>query len=415
MGSASSPTTRARQHLSASLLFSPRELKQYRRWQSLCTTLHSAEQGCLPTAIQYDEFQQWLRRQDSGYFSDVFEDIIDHIKTDPSQSSPLLHEVPRASLCRHAIHPITAGQSRSRCPVCTIDIHLNYMKALTRTLHQATGRPLPGTGTPSEQQEGLYCAWLRGKIDTLRQVTQLEDMAEQETEWLQQQNGVRDSDTKTASEALDLYWFETSGLPVVEQRSSVEKSVTFADDTNFSSGRHADFFLKRSPRYEPGKYTVPEENKDDDKEHGDVSEDSEDYNRTPGFRNHEVPLKHGCDKATLASLDRSRDSCDLHMSNTCSLQGNAIKRHPMEHKQYASNRTLSSVEATSSKEADVELSYLEVIGDWEDIDSPSESESESESDSDDDDDDDDDAESTDGSFVCFQLQEDASYIMFSDD
>lgn len=223
----------------------------------------------MPNAIEYEDFQQWLKKQDSGYFSDVFDDIYEHI-----QSSTPLSEPPIASLCRHPIHPVAARQRPLRCPVCTIDVHINYMKVLARSLHGANGRPLPSTGTPSEQQENLYLAWSQGKLNALREVHELEVLAEKEVEWRKEHDDALAEDIQSASKALDLYWLETTAHANTKRCSSKKTSIMFAADTNFLPGRPADYFLKRSLRYEPGKYTVHEEDHEDD---ADVSEDSEDY------------------------------------------------------------------------------------------------------------------------------------------
>jgi hypothetical protein len=251
-----------------------RQLKQYRRWQSLCTTLKPAEQGFIPTAIEYEDFQQWLKRQDSGYFSDVFEDISEHIAPTCPDTSSSLDEPPLALICRHPIHPVAARRSYLRCPVCTIDIHLNYIKVLTRHLMGVNGRPLPRTGTPSEKQESLYCAWSQAKVSALRQVCEFEDMAIEEAKWSQSHPQSECDGMKTATKALESYWFETAGCQDALQCRKRKKLIAFAEDTNFQPGRPIAYFLKRSPRYEPGKHTVPEDKLE---EHNAVSECSEDY------------------------------------------------------------------------------------------------------------------------------------------
>jgi hypothetical protein len=219
--------------------------------------------------MEYEEFQQWLKKQDSGYFSDVFDDIYEHIKPSTSPSEDTI-----ASLCRHPIHPTQTDKPHLRCPVCTIDIHINYMKLLTRSLHGANGRPLPFTGTPSEQQENLYLAWTQGKISTLREVSELEKLSMKEAEWSETHQIDSSDDVQSATKALDLYWSETTECQSTRQCGTKKKSIKFAEDTNFQPGRPADYFLKRSPRYAPGKYTMLDEDVEDD---DIISEDSEDY------------------------------------------------------------------------------------------------------------------------------------------
>jgi hypothetical protein len=346
MSSTSKQARRARCNLPAGLVFTPRELKQYRRWQSLYRSLKPTECGFLPTAMEYEEFQQWLKKHDSGYFSDVFDDIYEHIKPSTAPSEATI-----ASLCRHPIHPVQTGRPHLRCPVCTIDIHINYMKLLTRSLHGANGRPLPFTGTPSEQQENLYTAWTHGKINTLRQVCELEELSTKEIEWSKRHQSDSSDDVQSATKALELYWSETTECQSTKQCSTNNKSVTFDEDTNFLPGRPTDYFLRRSPRYEPGKYTITYEEEGDD---GIISEDSEDYSCVRVFTlgGPAVP-----DEATseAAAEDPEQDE-DL-------------------------------VEELQDDDGD---------SDWEDVDS------------------DEGGEPLDGSYICFEDDEETNFIVFSD-
>jgi hypothetical protein len=348
MASVSKPVARVRYNLPAGLIMTPRELKQYHRWQRSYTTLKPIECGILPTAIEYEEFQQWLKKQDSGYFSDVFDDIQEHIRPTIPSSEPTI-----ASLCLHTLHPVATGQPRLRCPVCIIDIHLNYMKVLMRALHSANGRPLPCTGTPSEQQENLYLAWSQGKISALRQVSELEKMSTEEDEWAEQHPNGLCKDVHSATKALELYWYETTECQGTKPCSTKKHRVVFADDTNFLPGRPADYFLRRSPRYEPGKYTLTEGTCEDDE---DISEDSEDY------------------------------SCARIL----------VVGGPEESSDFVTMRTLGeSVHIESPPES---LEDDDGDSNWEDVDS-----------------DEDDVESNESSFICFEADEEESYIVFSDD
>ena len=154
------------------------------------------------------------------------------------------------------------------------------MRLLTRSFQNANGRPLPRTGSPSEKQEKLYCAWSQAKVNTLRQVSELEDLAAEEIKWTDENPEVRYDNVKTAAEALEFYWYETAGCRGQSRCKEKKQTIGFHEDTNFGPGRPVAYFLKRSPRYEPGKYTFLE-----DEAVGDdaVSEDSEDYLRTPVF------------------------------------------------------------------------------------------------------------------------------------
>lgn len=263
----------------ASIILAPRELKHFRRWQNLYTTRKPSEQMCLPTAVEYHDFQQWLRRQDSGYFSDVFDDLSDYVKPIRNSSSTGTIEHPYAVVCHHAMHPITAGQLRSRCPVCTVDLHLTYVRVLTEALKAVGGRPPSCTLTASDHQVTVYEAWSQGKIGALQELSNLEVMAAKEAEWASQHPNFQLHEVQTASMALDLYWFEHGGYIASSISKKTETLVVFAGDTVYEPGRPQAYYWTRSPRYEPGKYTCEDGQMHDGED--DVSEDSEDYYHAP--------------------------------------------------------------------------------------------------------------------------------------
>jgi hypothetical protein len=288
----SSTTQHVRSDVSANAIFTPRELKQYKRWQNLHTTLRPNEQGFLPSADEYEDFQQWYRKQDSGYFSDVFEDVAEHIKP-PSTDEP-----PTAILCRHLLHPTTADQLRKRCPVCTIDMYIGYIRALEKALKDAGGRaPRAAMQATTEHQEGLYAAFVLGKLETLRCLTELEQMAEQEQEWQAEHPNWKNNEVRTARQALDLYWSEAFAVPKAQSRQSRKpKAVQFAPDTEFDERRPQHYFHRKSNRYTPGKYASNIHDEKDDQEEL-VSEDSEDYSRAP------ILLEQGPSEAGVNSVN----------------------------------------------------------------------------------------------------------------
>jgi len=241
----------------ASIILPPRELKQYKKWQCLHTNTKPAEQGYIPTAHEYEDFQQWLKRQDSGYFSDIFEDISGHVVPARPESLACTFDLPVASTCQHTMHPTAAGQLQARCPVCIVEIHVRYMQVLARALANAGGHAPSCTLTSSDHQETVYNAWCKGKISTLKELSKLETMAEEEVAWSARHPEAKHEDIQTAVKAVDLYWTETTGC--FENRKHPKKkaaAVAFAQDTDFDPGRPNSYFHRRSPRYEPGKYTV---------------------------------------------------------------------------------------------------------------------------------------------------------------
>ncbi|CAO2658199.1 Nn.00g059220.m01.CDS01 [Neocucurbitaria sp. VM-36] len=341
----------ARQKIPANIMLPPRELKHYRRWQQFYTTLSPSEQGYIPTAMEYEDFQRWLERRDSGYFSDIFEDIADHIKSidiEPSTSGMI---PPVTAFCGHPMHPVAAEQSRPRCPVCTIDIHLSYMKVLSQRLEAAGGRAPSCTLTASEHQDMVYSAWLRGKIGALHELSELESMAEKETQWSAAHPEIDLEDIRTAAKALELYWFETVGLQEIKHTAKKNNAVIFTEDTNFESGRPQAYYWKRSPRYEPGKYASIKQEAEED---GAISEDSEDYSQ--------------------------------------GVTGEPSREDP----------TTGAEEPLRTEDLVEDLNDSNEDTNWEDIDSDEDSSGLGD-------------EESEGDYICFELEEETSYIVFDDD
>jgi hypothetical protein len=325
----------------ASIVLPPRELKLYKRWQCLHTNTNPTEQGCIPTAREYEDFQQRLKRQDSGYFSDIFEDISGHISPPCLDPTASMFDSPVASICQHAMHPIAAGQLQSRCPCCIVDMHIKYMHVLSQALTSAGGHAPSCTLTSSDHQDIVYSAWCRGKIGTLKDLSKLESMADKEAAWSAQH-----------PEA------ETTGCIESRQRPKKQRTVVFAEDTDFELGRPNPYFHRKSPRYEPGKYTVEGEDDDEDDK---ISEDSEDYAQSAVYH-------FG---ATEASISESPDQED--------------------------DKTLQAADSLEELEDD------DGDSDWEDMDSEEEEERSDYGDTSDEDD-----------YVCFEIEEETSFIVFGD-
>ncbi|KAH9871848.1 hypothetical protein J1614_006106 [Plenodomus biglobosus] len=245
--------------VSASTILPPRELKLYQRWQRLCTTLSPAQQGFVPSALEYENFQQWLKRQDSGYFSDHFDDLSEHVKPLLQDSTPSQAGLPVAVVCQHKMHPVVIGQRWLRCPVCTIEMHIQYLRVLKRALEGAGGRAPTCTLMSSEFQDDVYSAWLYGKICALQELSRLERVAEQEADWSLRHSRAQGKDLQTAEKALSLYWLEIGGCDMKKSCAQGNKTVAFSQQTRFELGRPSAYFWQKSPRYEHGKYTLSKE------------------------------------------------------------------------------------------------------------------------------------------------------------
>ncbi|KAI8937057.1 hypothetical protein NX059_006276 [Plenodomus lindquistii] len=258
--------THPKPKVSASVILPQCEVRPYQRWQRLCTTLSPAQQGFVPSALEYDNFQQWLKRQDSGYFSDHFEDLTEHVKALIPDSPGSPAAPPVAAVCEHKLHPVAAGQRWSRCPVCTIEVHIKYLRLLKQALESAGGRAPTCTLMSSEFQDDVYSVWLYGKLCALQELSQLERIADQEAAWSVRDSRTQGKDLQTAEKALDLYWSEIGGRGTSHSCTLGNKTVAFSQETNFELGRPSAYFWQKSPRYEHGKYTLSKEDREEEED-----------------------------------------------------------------------------------------------------------------------------------------------------
>jgi hypothetical protein len=230
------------------------------------------------------------------------------------------------------------------------------MNVLSRALTSAGGHAPSCTLTSSDHQDLVYSAWCRGKVSTLKELSKLESMADEEAAWSAQYPEAKYEDIQTATKALDLYWTETTGCMQSRPPPKKQRAVVFAEDTYFELGRPNPYFHRKSPRYEPGKYTVEDEA---DEEDDNISEDSEDYSQSSvyHFGAADEPISESPDQEDGKSL-QADDSID-------------------------------------------ELEWDDGDSDWEDVDSEEESS--------------DYGDTTDeGEYVCFEIEEETSFIVFGD-
>ncbi|KAL1610422.1 hypothetical protein SLS60_002089 [Paraconiothyrium brasiliense] len=266
--------------LPASLILTPRAQKQYRRYQSQTSDLPPKRQGRLPNATEYADFQSWLAKRDSGYLSDTpLADIAYYAE----RASEQREEKGKASVCEHTLHP-TYQERAERCPVCTVEVHMTYMKALTVAL-EATGGLMKQRWEATDQDCPVLQAWYAGKLALIKELGRLESLAQDEQDYDQehqekehQQKGNSSqatSEVKTATQALDIYWDSMEANATMRRLPCSEKArtVVFCPETKFEQGRDQLYFWRKSPRYEAGgKYAPPS---DDEDHEGEVKECSE--------------------------------------------------------------------------------------------------------------------------------------------
>lgn len=243
----------------ASLILAPRELKQYRRFQAQTTTLPPKSQGFLPTAEEYADFQSWLAKRDSGYLSDTPLADISYYAERANQHK---EEEGKASTCGHALHP-THKEKTKRCPVCTVDVHVTYMKALTVALEDAGGMLKQRWEAVDHDCPALQ-AWYAGKLAFVKEIDKLENLAQHEQDGDEHQHNSGPTrfttEVKTATQALSSYWdsLEANPKTVRLARRKTTCNVVFGPETSFDPGRSQHYFWRKSLRYEAGgKYSSP--------------------------------------------------------------------------------------------------------------------------------------------------------------
>ncbi|KAF2444726.1 hypothetical protein P171DRAFT_281641 [Karstenula rhodostoma CBS 690.94] len=285
--------------LPASLILTPREQKQYRRYQSQTSTLAPKSQGRLPTAVEYADFQSWLAKRDSGYLSDTPLADIAYYAERASQKS---EENGKASVCGHALHP-AHKEKAERCPVCIVEVHNTYMKALTVAL-EAAGGLVKQRWEAADQDCPALQAWYAGKLALLKELGRLEDLTLHERAYSSRSSSQATGEMKTATEALKMYWDSMEANPNMMQSPRQKKACTvvFCPETSFEGGRNQLYFWRKSPRYEAGgKYSSSNEDEDDNEE----EEHEEQSTSAATSTRRVITLGHGMDDEEASDLEDS--------------------------------------------------------------------------------------------------------------
>ncbi|KAF2687113.1 hypothetical protein K458DRAFT_186027 [Lentithecium fluviatile CBS 122367] len=266
----------------ASLILTSHEQKHYRRYQRTNTTLDAHQQGFLPTAKEYTVFQCWLKQRDSGYFSDAPLPVLA-----PYVRAPFFKDnVGKvASLCQHTLHPSHSGDEQSCCPICTVEMHVRYVRLLKKHIRRSD-QNVRQQWEDSPDRDPVLEAWRAGKLAILRAIGQLEDHAVKEQHWTSMHPDECTENAKTAQHALQLYYAtleqdsmsaspqssesesssaasatSSASSPMTSQNTSTgakkeRRSVSFDSDTSFTLGRPPPYFWRKHPRYEAGKYAI---------------------------------------------------------------------------------------------------------------------------------------------------------------
>lgn len=292
---------RRRALLPASLVFAPRELKHYRRWQSQTQAYISTKAiGTLPSALEYGAFKAWREQEkrdaemaspDPLQWSD---ELFAHLRPDTETPSTESRATRRMrSSCTHDFNVASPENvvDGNECLACIIESHITYMRVLDTILEKAGGLNLPRR-KPSPEHEQAFDAWYTGKIDLAQTLCTIQNL-----------EGLDES----ADEALQLYWatienslaapFEECDKEdlILKRRDSAQlKKVGFTKETNFAEGRDQAYFRKGGPRTEPRDSPIDDEEIEDD-----GAAEEEEAGTTKGPR---VSMDHTEEDVTTAEI-----------------------------------------------------------------------------------------------------------------
>lgn len=234
----------------ARLLLSQEELSLYQEWQSKTWKGRRGRKECsFSNAYEYRKFYIFyansIRNED--------------------EASEEKHE-PSSSTCQECFHYIPSRyhfrstQIDVYCPVCNIEVHLDFLFAIGKALI-AHGGPYQDLDFPSVEYQRLHQAWHSARAKLANLVNRYEKLGEEEAE-LDGQN--------SAKEAIDLATNQSTYPASIMTREeydklcrrekSQKKCVSFAQDTNFAGSRHHSSYMRdSSPLYEPGVNSAPDD------------------------------------------------------------------------------------------------------------------------------------------------------------
>lgn len=229
--------------MSASTIFTVKELRAYRRWR-LQTLNALSNPDPLPNAYEYADFLTWRENKN---------DITAHLNGFPiGEQKPGLAV---ARCCERELHPRVsiADLEANRCPICVIEAHMLYEQLLANRLAVLSQ---VNRYTSNQDYENMRKAWTSAKLDLVYMVCRFEELMANDREWKSQDSVQVVDSMSSVSNALAMYWAMVDGTTstVKEERRLKQKSVTFIEEASTPGGRAQMYFWRKSPRYEPGRY-----------------------------------------------------------------------------------------------------------------------------------------------------------------
>lgn len=271
--------------LSARLIFSDKEMKQFLRWQRQSQS-HTRQYGrrklgILPTAVQYDEYQRRVKADKTDHRSSMWGTSTDFGRDvngsrskrvtspdvlDGSTTPEEKRHFEFASVCRHMLHPTSKTATTNSgepelCPCCVIEAHLRYMRVLEDALDR-TDNDTAWETNPDHENATRAC--ILNKICMLQAVCMFEKAAKGERKWQADHPEVNVKGVMTAGEAVDLYWasvdpYGPSGeFRLIDDKecdtASTDGNSTDADEKPHNTDMSADASLLPIVFQEPALY-----------------------------------------------------------------------------------------------------------------------------------------------------------------
>ncbi|KAF2268061.1 hypothetical protein CC78DRAFT_590285 [Lojkania enalia] len=295
-------------HLPASTLFGKKELKVYRRWQSLQPGIPECRYNTLPTAFEYEEYLEWRKKSRNGYFNNVFGVNLEPLDKENGEEENEKRWMDMgyrlATKCKHPLHPTHPGafaedigheeviedvehESR-RCPVCVIRAHLRFL-AVLYDKWEDVGGPWRNWDVQLDPTGTKYPLSLKSfhtaKVDMINTLLEFEEWVGTEEDWEAENHDVEVEDAKEfgARKAIEMFLKENkypttefgddsgeltidiAGLRQEHEEESVSsgmgtrKKVDFSPATLDTKTRSTAFYSRVCHAYDPGsKNACPE-------------------------------------------------------------------------------------------------------------------------------------------------------------
>ncbi|KAF2865917.1 hypothetical protein BDV95DRAFT_242251 [Massariosphaeria phaeospora] len=232
----------------AAYILSSSDCLRYFKWQKRWRPENS-EPGYFSSALEYHEFFRYPNGPDLNHADTQYAHSFGQPKT--------------AVLCGHILHPLD-DKVGINCPVCEVQMCLNFLGAIMEAWKKVGGPLASSTGSVSSVGYSLRQAWHMARLELLTIMGTHELSADLELLWTRDRSKdeiSRASSTYSATNAVELAKQCADISCVVDMMppsvitkpvKKKKKTVQFTADTEESSGRTMSAFARGTADYDPG-------------------------------------------------------------------------------------------------------------------------------------------------------------------